>query len=141
MVCERQTIFNVPVQFCLEPVGGALCDAAWEDLQYDYYRTSEMRIQEYRHPNTIRYCIRHMCGVDPATDPTFNEAVKQHFIQGGWVTAEQIKALKAKLNKEDGTTALDDQMSKGASSHKVLRDGQLLIERNGQTYTLTGQQR
>ena len=23
MVCERQTIFNVPVQFCLEPVGGA----------------------------------------------------------------------------------------------------------------------
>ena len=65
----------------------------------------------------------------------------QHFIQGGWLTAEQIKALKAKLNKEDGTTALDDQMSKGASSHKVLRDGQLLIERNGQTYTLTGQQR
>ena len=44
---------------------GALCDANWEDLSYDYYRTSEMRIQEYRHPNTIRYCLRQMCGVDP----------------------------------------------------------------------------
>ena len=78
---------------------GALCDANWEDLSYDYFRTSELRIEEYRHPNTIRYSLRHMCGVDPATDPNFNEAVKQHFIQGGWLTADQIKALKAKLNK------------------------------------------
>ncbi len=78
---------------------GALCDATWSDLSKDYFRTSEMRIQEYRHPNTMRYCLRHMCGVDPATDPSFNEAVKQHFIQGGWLRPSQIDSLKQKLNK------------------------------------------
>ena len=118
---------------------GALCDASWEDLSHDYYRTSEMRIQEYRHPNTIRYCIRHMCGVDPATDSSFNEAVKQHFIQGGWLTAEQIAALKAKLNKEDSATAIEGQISNAPFSNKVIKDGMLYIERNGTTYTLIGQ--
>ena len=101
-----------------------------------------MRIEEYRHPNTIRYCLRHMCGVDPATDPTFNEAVKQHFIKGGWLTAAQIAALKAKLNKVDTTpTALDEQMSNEplTVTSKVLKNGMLYIERNGKTYSITGQ--
>jgi hypothetical protein len=99
-----------------------------------------MRIEEYRHPNTIRYCLRHMCGVDPATDPTFNEAVKQHFIQGGWLTADQIAALKAKLNHtDDDPTALDSQTSQDPSTRKVMKDGILFIERNGKTYSLTGQ--
>lgn len=83
---------------------GALCDANWEDLSYDYYRTSELRIQEYRHPNTIRYSLRHMCGVDPATDPSFNQAIKQHFIDGGWLRATQIDSLKQKLNRVDSVT-------------------------------------
>ena len=117
---------------------GALCDANWEDLSYDYYRTSELRIEEYRHPNTIRYCLRHMCGVDPATDPSFNEAVKQHFIQGGWLTADQIAALKAKLNYSDDPTALINPMS-DQSTHKIMKNGMLYIERNGETYSITGQ--
>ena len=80
-----------------------------------------------------------MCGVDPATDPTFNEAVKQHFIKGGWLTAAQIAALKAKLNKVDTTpTALDEQMS-NVSTNKVIKNGVLYIERNGKLYSLTGQ--
>lgn len=123
---------------------GALCDAAWDDLQYDYYRTSEMRIQEYRHPNTIRYCIRHLCGVDPATDPTFNEAVKQHFIQGGWLTAAQIDALKEKLNRTDETpsdpTGIEETRILPQTVKKVCRDGQIFILRGDKTYTLTGQE-
>ena len=123
---------------------GALCDAKWEDLSYDYFRTSEMRIEEYRHPNTIRYCIRHMCGVDPATDPSFNEAVKQHFIQGGWLTAEQIAALKAKLNKEeDSPTGIEEVTGDGlqvTATRKMIKDGVLYIERNGKTYSITGQE-
>ena len=121
---------------------GALCDANWDDLSYDYYRTSELRIEEYRHPNTIRYCLRHMCGVDPATDPNFNEAVKQHFIQGGWLTADQIAALKAKLNRVDTTeTALENQSGNDSFAHKFIKNGVLYIERNGITYTVTGQKR
>ena len=119
----------------------ALCDANWEDISYDYYRTSELRVEEYRHPNTIRYSLRHMCGVDPATDPSFNEAVKQHYIQGGWLTADQIAALKAKLNKKDEATGIDfENETPSTSSRKILRNGQLLILKGGKTYNALGNQ-
>ena len=118
-----------------------MCDASWEDISYDYYRTSELRVEEYRHPNTIRYVLRHMCGVDPATDPTFNEAVKQHFIQGGWLTAAQIAALKAKLNPSAGpVTGVESIQHSAISIQKVIRDGQIYIIRNGKRYTILGQQ-
>lgn len=119
----------------------ALCDANWEDISYDYYRTSELRVEEYRHPNTIRYSLRHMCGVDPATDESFNEAVKQHYIQGGWLTPDQIIALKAKLNKKDELTDIDyvtDEPSPAV--RKILRNGQLLILHGDKTYNAQGGQ-
>lgn len=117
----------------------SLCDANWEDISYDYYRTSELRVEEYRHPNTIRYCLRHMCGVDPATDPTFNEAVKQHFIQGGWLTAQQIKDLKEKLNPSEGPhTAIDQVTNQSSVISKVMIDGILYIIRDGKMYDARG---
>lgn len=118
----------------------ALCGASWEEIAADYERTSNLHVNEYRHRNCIRYCLRHMCGVDPATDATFNEAVKQHFIQGGWLTADQIAALKAKLNgdNETGLAAVTGEGLPVTGAHKVIRDNNLYIERNGQTYTLGG---
>lgn len=117
----------------------SLCDANWEDISYDYYRTSELRVEEYRHPNTIRYCLRHMCGVDPATDPTFNEAVKQHFIQGGWLTAQQIAALKAKLNPTtDPSTGIEDVSDQSSAVRKVMKDGNLYIIKDGKMYDARG---
>ncbi|MCQ2310354.1 MAG: tyrosine-protein phosphatase [Paludibacteraceae bacterium] len=80
---------------------GALCDATWDELARDYSATSEMRIQEYRHINMMRKCIKNMCGVDPATNPSFNEAVKRHFIEGGYLRQSQIDSLKLKLNQPD----------------------------------------
>ena len=112
-----------------------LCDASWDDISYDYSRTSELRVQEYRHPNAIRYCLRHMCGVDP-TESGFHVALKQHFIDGGWLTAEQIAALKQKLNASDPTDI--ESVTEDATARKSLRNGQVLIERGGKTYTLTG---
>ena len=115
----------------------ALCDAGWEEISTDYRRTSELRVQEYRHPNTIRYCLRHMCGVDPATDPNFNEAVKQHFIQGGWLTAEQIVALKQKLNKKvEVPTGWSG--TKATAPCKIIHNGQILILKGNQLFSLTG---
>ena len=117
----------------------SLCDANWEDISYDYYRTSELRVEEYRHPNTIRYCLRHMCGVDPATDPTFNEAVKQHFIQGGWLTAQQIKDLKEKLNPSEGPhTAIDQVTNQSSVISKVMIDGILYIVKDGKLFDARG---
>ena len=117
----------------------SLCDANWEDISYDYYRTSELRVEEYRHPNTIRYCLRHMCGVDPATDPTFNEAVKQHFIQGGWLTAQQIEALKDKLNPSEGpATDIEAVSGQPSEVRKVMIDGILYIVKDGKMYDARG---
>jgi hypothetical protein len=41
-----------------------------------------------------------LAGVDPATDPSFGEAVRAHFVNGGYLTEEQIDKMVAKLNEE-----------------------------------------
>ncbi len=125
----------------------AMCDATWDDIAADYEATSNLHVNEYRHRNCIRYCLRHMCGVDPATDPSFNEAVKQHFIDGGWLTTAQIAALKQKLNSEttgmervngeNGDAALNDEMMEGAS--KKVIDGVLYIQKGQSLYSAQGQ--
>ena len=100
-----------------------------------------MHVNEYRHRNCIRYCLRHMCGIDPATDPSFNEAVKQHFIDGGWLTAAQIDALKHKLNGE--TTDLESINTATAHNNlqpvatKRLIDGMLYIQISSGSSTST----
>lgn len=76
----------------------AMCGASWEEIAADYEATSYLRVQEYRHRNCIRYCIHHLCGVDPAEDASFNEAVRAHFVDGGYLTHEQIDKMVAKLN-------------------------------------------
>lgn len=119
----------------------ALCDATWDDIAADYEATSKMHVNEYRHRNCIRYCLRHMCGIDPATDPSFNEAVKQHFIDGGWLTAAQIDALKHKLNGE--TTDLESINTATAHNNlqpvatKRLIDGMLYIQISSGSSTST----
>ena len=121
----------------------ALCDATWEQISKDYARTTELRVQEYRHPNTIRYCLRHMCGVDPATDADFNEAVKQHFIEGGWLTAEQITALKLKLNKDDqpAVTSIAGIDTYSPQARKFIMGGTLYIRTaDGHTFDAQGAQ-
>lgn len=120
----------------------ALCDATWDEIAADYEATSNMHVNEYRHRNCIRYCLRHMCGVDPATDASFNEAVKQHFINGGWLTAAQIEALKHKLNGE--TTDLESINTAAYNNlqpvaTKILINGILYIQRGQSLFTPVGQ--
>ena len=120
----------------------ALCDATWDDIAADYEATSKMHVNEYRHRNCIRYCLRHMCGIDPATDPSFNEAVKQHFIDGGWLTAAQIEALKHKLNGE--TTDLESINTAAYNNlqpvaTKILINGILYIQIDSSLFSPLGQ--
>ena len=120
----------------------AMCGATWEEIAADYEATSNMHVNEYRHRNCIRYCLKHMCGVDPATNAMFNEAVKQHFIDGGWLTEAQIEAMKKKLKGEttgiqnDGMSAsLNDGMMK---ARKTVINGTLYIIREGEIYNVHG---
>lgn len=85
----------------------AICGATWPEIAYDYEATSEMRIQEYRHRNAIRYCLKHLCGVDPATDSSFNEAVRRHFIDGGYLTEAQLDTFRSKMNILELPTCYD----------------------------------
>ena len=118
----------------------ALCDASWSEIAADYEATSKMHVNEYRHRNCIRYCLRHMCGVDPAVDASFNEAVKKHFIDGGWLTAAQIEALKKKLN--DTTTdvvKVSGERLEVSGTRKRLIDGVLYIQQGERVYNAQGQ--
>ena len=121
----------------------ALCGATWEEIAADYEATTNMNVAEYRHRNCIRACLKRLCGVDPATDATFNTAVKAHFVNGGFLTEAQIDALKAKLNgnatatesQNDGAMRTNDDM--GAA--KLLHDGGFVIQRGGKQYSMIGQ--
>ena len=117
----------------------AMCGASWEQIATDYEATSNLKVNEYRHRNCIRYCLKRLCGVDPATDDTFNEKVKAHFIDGGWLTEAQINALKAKLN--GGATDNGERLVvSGERATKSLNGGNLIIQRNGKLYNVNGQQ-
>lgn len=120
----------------------ALCGATWEQIATDYEATSNMKVNEYRHRNCIRYCLKHLCGVDPATDATFNEAVKKHFIDDGYLTEAQITALKAKLNGQ--TTAINGLKDEGMNgltgeSGKMLHEGRIVILNGDKNYSAVGQ--
>ena len=114
----------------------AICGASWEQIATDYEATSNLRVNEYRHRNCIRYCLRRMCGVDPATDSSFNEKVKQHFIDGGYLTEAQISALKAKLN--GGATEDPEVRSQTSAIRKVLMNGVLVIECGDKVFNAQG---
>ena len=81
-----------------------------------------------------------MCGVDPATDATFNAEVKKHFIDGGWLTAAQIEALKKKLN--DTTTDIvkvSGERLEVSVTRKRLVDGVMYIQWGERVYNAQGQ--
>ena len=116
----------------------AMCGASWEQIATDYEATSNLRVNEYRHRNCIRYCLKRMCGVDPATDDTFNEKVRKLFIDGGWLTEAQINALKVKLN--GGATDNGERLEvSGERATKSLNDGIIVIQRDGKQYSVSGQ--
>jgi len=114
----------------------ALCDATWEQIAIDYEATSNLQVNEYRHRNCIRYSLRRMSGVDPATNATFNEAIKQHFIDGGYLTETQISDLKAKLNGI--TTSIGNIHT--ATPNLIWQQGHIFVQKDGVYYDLTGKQ-
>ena len=118
----------------------AMCGATWDEIATDYEATSKMHVNEYRHRNCIRYALRHMSGVDPATDASFNEAVRKHFIDGGWLTAAQIEAMKKKLNGQ--ATGIEEVTGDGlqvTGVSKTLIDGVLYIQKDKHLYNTQGQ--
>jgi hypothetical protein len=124
--------------FCA--VLAALCGADYQQIAADYEATSNMQVNEYRHRNCIRFCLKRITGSDPETDPDFNKAVADHFISHGYLTSKQIQQLKAKLT--NGTTTdlqTREHQTSDIDHRKFLINGQMYILRGEKVWTVTGQ--
>lgn len=124
----------------------ALCGASWEEIAANYHETSNLRIQEYRHPNCVRYELRLLTGEDPANfAPTNTEgltlaqAVAKHFIDGGYLTQEEIDIAVNKLQGKEQPTTINRLTESTINRFtKIIKDNQLLILHDDKTFTVSG---
>lgn len=115
----------------------ALCGASWSQIAADYSETSNLQIQEYRHPNCVRYELYLLTGQQPEYCANLAQAVADHFILAGYLTQEEIDACVAKLTGTDAPTDVEP-MESIARPTKHLRNGRLQILRGTRTYDATG---
>ena len=113
----------------------ALCGASWSEIAADYEATSNLKVNEYRHRNCIRYCLKRFCGVDPATDSSFNSAVQARLVDGGYLTAGQITQMRDKLN---GVASGINEPDEAGKVNKKMHNGTLLICTPDGIYDATG---
>lgn len=117
----------------------ALCGATWEQIAADYHETSNLKIQEYRHPNCVRYELYLLTGQQPEDCANLSQAVADHFINGGYLTQAEIDTCVKKLRGEDTPTDVCVD-----SDHDIIRpskrwqDGHLVILRGNRVYDVCG---
>lgn len=116
----------------------ALCGATWEQIAADYAETSNLQIQEYRHPNCVRYELSLLTGMQPEACLNLSRAVADHFIDGGYLTQAEIDACVRKLTGRDMPTGCEAEVVCEARVQKILRDGRLLILRGDRYYDARG---
>lgn len=117
----------------------ALCGASWEEIAQDYEATSLMRYQLYRHRGLIRYTLTQMLGEAPDNIGDLQGAMTDYIVSSSTLTHEEINAFVARLNETNTPTtqeALSDKTK--ITTSKVIRNGQMFIERNGQRYSILG---
>jgi len=124
----------------------ALCGASWNEIAANYQETSNLRIQEYRHANCVRYELRLLTGEDPANFAPTNkagltlaQAVAKHFIDGGYLTQDEIDTAVNKLQGKAGPTPVNQLTDSPVNRFdKIIRNGHLLIQRDNHTYNTQG---
>ena len=73
--------------------------------------------------------------------PTLQEAISAHFVEGGYLDLDEIEACAAKLrgDQSDPTGVIDIQKDETVSHvRKVMKEGRVLIIRDGVTYDVWG---
>lgn len=126
----------------------ALCGASWEQIATDYENTSNLRIQEYRHRNCVRYELKLLTGEDPTTfcptspktGKTLAQAVADHFISKGYLTQSEIDAAVIRLRGISVTSEIESVNATETQPTKTFLNGQLCIRRAGHTYSALGTQ-
>lgn len=116
----------------------ALCGASWDEIVVDYEATSDLKIQQYRHRNLLRYCFRQMLDENPDEIEDLQSAMRQYLIGNGYLTAAQIDGMVARLTGEGATTMVEAVGWQENQTTKVLQNGHLYIYRAGARYDATG---
>lgn len=75
----------------------ALCGASWEEICVDYQKSNEAGIEEYRSTKLLQYSLENMLKTKITDEVNLKTVISEYFINGGYLTAEQIDALNAKL--------------------------------------------
>ena len=74
--------------------------------------------------------------------PTLQQAIAAHFVQGGYLTQAEIDKCVAKLRGETVPTGITNVNANATTSKvsKILKDGQIIIVRDGVNYDILGRQ-
>lgn len=124
----------------------ALCGATWNEIADDYRQTGNLRIQEYRHPNCVRYELylltrewpENFAPTSPQSGLTLAQAVAKHFIDAGYLTQDEIDKAVKKLTAPALPTTLEHTEYDAVKPHKYYRNGQLVIRCEHAAYSALG---
>lgn len=115
----------------------ALCGASWEEIAADYEATSNTRRELYRHRGLIRYTMRQILGINPDEVSDLQAAMSDFVTQTGLVSPAELSTFVMRLQQDTIPTALPEQHVT-IQSQMRLQNGQIIISRNGQQYTVIG---
>lgn len=76
----------------------ALCGASWKEIAYDYERTSNMGVEEYRNRKLLQYSFTKMLNKNPADVKDLAHLMQSYFIKENILKMEEINTLIKKLN-------------------------------------------
>lgn len=75
----------------------ALSGADWQSIAADYQKTNEMGIKEFRDYRLLQYSFEQMLGKPLSEVKDLKAELGAHFIQGGYLTQNELDTLAAKL--------------------------------------------
>lgn len=83
----------------LSAVLAALSGADWQSIAADYQKTNELGIKEFRDYRLLQYSFEQMLGKPLAQVTDLRHELGAHFVEGGFLTQEELDTLYATLTK------------------------------------------
>ncbi len=110
-----------------------------EDAQPSTYTSTTLAEAKANHSCYTGGCALFDYPEEGTALPTLAQAVAAKYVSEGWLTQEEIDKCVAKLRGEEYSTIIETvATSADNSTRKVIKDGQIVIIRNGVTYDTMG---
>jgi protein tyrosine/serine phosphatase len=94
----------------ISAVLGAMCGASWDEVSADYQLSNNLQIKEFRDHQLLAYSLRNILGVDDITKvENLGQALSDYFVNNGYLTADKIQAMRAKLTTTTAIEAIASQ--------------------------------